>query len=852
MLKIIKLLNVFILSVGLLTACGGGGGGPSTTTPSSTGTTTPTSSGTATTPTGGGTTTPPAGGGTTDSVSPVVSAPANISITAASGATAVAATQSAIATFLSAATATDNVGVVGAITNDAPANFPVGVTTVTFTATDAANNSGTATATVTVNATSGGSSDITPPVITPPANIYLNMATCTGFGCPQTAIYNYNPLLLPFLNGATALDNIDGNLTASITHDLATVTGIGLNDGNIVTVTFSVTDAAGNIGTATANIIIDRNPPEIIIPAGITAPKTTATGALLTDAVIANFLASAMAVDAAGVSASITNNAPANFPVGSTIVSLSVTDLSGQTATTTTTIDVYDPATPPVAPTNVTIQTKAKNLKISWAGSNAHHYKVLYNPDGASGFTVDPYATNVTTLSFAKDIAVHQLNWVNGQFIIEACDQAEVTCVQSVATPLTTALENSATIFVKAYDPVPNSVTDVTQNSYFGSDIDITPDGLTMVVGSKGSATRGAVSRVYVLKKVLGKWQFDTSFYAANYDRGDEFGASVSISDDGLTIAVGAPSEASGALGINGNELDNTTSSAGAAYIFTKASNVWGQQAYIKPDVLQARGSFGSEVVISSDGNTLLTMRGGLLVAAYVFSRTGSSWTQQFKTNVTASSIAGVSKMIALSKDGNTFAFKPLKNNATEIYTRAGVNWLLQASLTPAGSPPLNSFGNSLTYINKNLMDDSGNNIVIGGNSSTVFTRTAGTWSEGATISSSALSFSPDSTMLATMPVTTAASNSQILLWTQASGIWNQKSTIIPSNRRQITGTGWSVTFGRDSGASNVVLNNPIVFSADNKTLVVGAEQESSRSKGGVDQPVLSSSVTHSGAVYVY
>ncbi|MDX8381368.1 MAG: HYR domain-containing protein [Ghiorsea sp.] len=152
MLKIIKLLSMFTLSVGLLTACGGSGGS-STTAPSTTGTTTPTSSGTAT---------PPAGG-TTDSVSPIVSAPANISVIAALGATTVAATQSAIATFLSAATATDNVGVVGAITNDVPANFPVGVTTVTFTAKDAANNSGTATATVTVNAaaTGGGGSTVT-------------------------------------------------------------------------------------------------------------------------------------------------------------------------------------------------------------------------------------------------------------------------------------------------------------------------------------------------------------------------------------------------------------------------------------------------------------------------------------------------------------------------------------------------------------------------------------------------------------------------------------------------------------------------------------------------------------------
>jgi len=67
MLKIIKQLSVFILSAGLLTACGGGGGGPSTTTPSSTGTT---SGGTTN---GGGTPTPPASIGTTNPVAPPAS-----------------------------------------------------------------------------------------------------------------------------------------------------------------------------------------------------------------------------------------------------------------------------------------------------------------------------------------------------------------------------------------------------------------------------------------------------------------------------------------------------------------------------------------------------------------------------------------------------------------------------------------------------------------------------------------------------------------------------------------------------------------------------------------------------------
>ena len=81
---------------------------------------------------------------------PAVTAPANITV-AATEATGTTATHAAIVTFLGAATASDAVdGDITTITNNAPAQFPLGTTTVTFSATDTANNAGSAQATVTV------------------------------------------------------------------------------------------------------------------------------------------------------------------------------------------------------------------------------------------------------------------------------------------------------------------------------------------------------------------------------------------------------------------------------------------------------------------------------------------------------------------------------------------------------------------------------------------------------------------------------------------------------------------------------------------------------------------------------
>ncbi len=98
------------------------------------------------------------GGSTADTTAPVISVPANITV-AAESADGTAATQTDIAAFLSAASATDDVDGSVSVSNDVPATFAAdSTTTVTFTATDAAGNTATATATVTVQAFDSGSS----------------------------------------------------------------------------------------------------------------------------------------------------------------------------------------------------------------------------------------------------------------------------------------------------------------------------------------------------------------------------------------------------------------------------------------------------------------------------------------------------------------------------------------------------------------------------------------------------------------------------------------------------------------------------------------------------------------------
>src|SRR5947207_15691611 len=89
---------------------------------------------------------------------------------------------------------------------------------------------------------------------------------------------------------------------------------------------------------------------------------------------------------------------------------------------------------------------------------------------------------------------------------------------------------------------------------------------------------------------------------ASNPHMGDHFGNggtllgdSVALSGDGLTLAVGAPNESSGAKGINGNQNDTSVYSAGAVYVFTRRNGTspWTQQAYVKASTPQTASEFG-------------------------------------------------------------------------------------------------------------------------------------------------------------------------------------------------------------------------------------------------------------------
>jgi hypothetical protein len=225
----------------------------------------------------------------------------------------------------------------------------------------------------------------------------------------------------------------------------------------------------------------------------------------------------------------------------------------------------------------------------------------------------------------------------------------------------------------------------------FGLSVALSGDGSSLAVGAvyEDSGTTGiggnqidnsadSAGAVYVfVHDGNGNWSQQAYVKASTADAGDQFGFVVALSGDGTTMAVGARNEDSSAIGIGGNQADNSAADAGATYVFVRdGNNNWSQQAYVKTSNPDVSDLFGHSVALSEDGGTLsvganledsgTTGIGGnqadystvVAGAVYVFVRDGqNTWSQ--RAYVKASNTGGgdlFGSGIALSGDASVLA----------------------------------------------------------------------------------------------------------------------------------------------------------------------------------------------------
>ena len=157
----------------------------------------------------------------------------------------------------------------------------------------------------------------------------------------------------------------------------------------------------------------------------------------------------------------------------------------------------------------------------------------------------------------------------------------------------------------------PLIANDAAKYNSFGTKVDLSNDGNTLVVGAGGRDTFTGAVYTYSRQDTSQAWtKLGQPIKASNADTNDGFGYRLSLSGDGKTLAVVSQFEDSGANGIKSSldidPDDNSVKESGAVYIFTRDDGDWLEKTFIKANNPAENEIYGYGVNLSGDGNTLV------------------------------------------------------------------------------------------------------------------------------------------------------------------------------------------------------------------------------------------------------
>jgi hypothetical protein len=355
----------------------------------------------------------------------------------------------------------------------------------------------------------------------------------------------------------------------------------------------------------------------------------------------------------------------------------------------------------------------------------------------------------------------------------------------------------------------------------------------TGVNGLQSDNTAPFSGAVYVFVRSGSTWTQQAYLKASNTQAGDLFGAAVAIAGD--TIIVGAQNESSSATGVNGDQFADFAGASGAAYVFVRNGTTWSQQAYLKASNTEGIDHFGWAVAIAGDtvavsatneDSAATGVNGDQLNnaalssgAVYVFTRSGTSWSQQayvkasntgqsddfgFALTLSGNSLvvgADLEDSAALGVNGNQLSNDAANAGAVYVFTRSGSTWTQQAYLKASNTEADDQFGSAVAM--------SGQTLVVG----------------AVKEDSKATGFN------GTQTDNTMAESGAVYILVRSGSTWTQQGYLKASNTGQGDGFGFAVALSGD-------------------TLVVGAQGEDSNATGinGANN----NNATSSGASYVF
>lgn len=423
------------------------------------------------------------------------------------------------------------------------------------------------------------------------------------------------------------------------------------------------------------------------------------------------------------------------------------------------------------------------------------------------------------------------------------------------------------------------------------------------VDGDQDNDDASHAGAVYVFVRSGATWSQQAYLKASNTGSGDNFGRAIALSGD--TLVVGAPQEASAATGVGGNQADNTAAGAGAVYVFVRSGTTWSQQAYLKASNTNSFDAFGGAVALTGDTlavgatgeSSAATGVGGSQTnndasssgAVYVFTRTGSTWTQQAYVKASNTG-AGDDFGAAVALSGDTLAVgatgeasaatgvggNQADNSATSagavyVFTRTASTWTQQSYVKASNTGAGDLFGNAVALAGDTLVvgafgeasaatgvnGDQADNTALAAGAVYVFVRSSGTWTQQAYLKASnsghdyefgsAVALAGDLLVVGSMAENSGATGvggnqrdgsapgaGAAYVFTRSATTWAQAAYVKSSNT------------GSDDGFGSAV-----AASAD--TLVVGAFGESSSTPGlNPMNGQADNGASGAGAIYVF
>jgi hypothetical protein len=259
----------------------------------------------------------------------------------------------------------------------------------------------------------------------------------------------------------------------------------------------------------------------------------------------------------------------------------------------------------------------------------------------------------------------------------------------------------------------------------FGRSVAISGDTVadTIAIGAPGEASLDGtqvdisgsnVGAVYVFVRNGATWTQQAYLKASNADTDDLF-SEVTLEDD--VLVVGARGEGSAATGIDGDQTNDASPGAGAAYVFARNAGTWSQTTYIKSSNAEAGDSFG-----------LVSLSGDSLAVGAVGENSGSTGVGGSQSD-NSQVDAGATYLFAHNAGGNWVQQAYIKASNTDAGDGFG-RVALEGDRLVVGAPGENS---NATGIGGNQLDDS----FVDAGAVYLFVRAGSIWSQAAYVKAS-------------------------------------------------------------------------------------------------------------------